>query len=69
LAFRWIVLVITVFILVRRKRHLRTPEARYQRDIRETQMSTYLQTNPRSARQSGADGLENNYGGYSGLGG
>jgi hypothetical protein len=64
-----IVLVITVFLLMRRKRRLSTPEARYQHDIREIQMSTYLQTKPRPAQQSGADGLEKKYGGFGGLGG
>jgi hypothetical protein len=64
-----IVLVITVFILLRRKRRLRTAEARYQRDIRAIQMSTYLQTKPRPAQQSGADGLEKKYGGFGNLGG
>lgn len=64
-----IVLVITVFILVRRKRRLSTPEARYQRDIREIQLSTYLQTKPQPARQSGADGLEKKYYDYTGLDG
>ena len=64
-----IVLVITVFILVRRKRRLSTPEARYQRDIREIQLSTYLQTEPQPARQSGADGLEKKYYDYTGLDG
>jgi hypothetical protein len=61
-----IVLAITVFILVRRRRRLSTPEARYQRDIREIQMSTYLQTKPRPAPQSGADDLEKKYYGYTG---
>jgi hypothetical protein len=64
-----IVLVITVFILVRRKRRLSTPEARYQRDIREIQLSTYVQTKPQPPRQSGADGLEKKYYGYTGPGG
>jgi len=60
-----IVLMITVFILVRRKRRLSSPEARYQRDIRGLRTSTYLRTEPRPARQSGVDGLENDtkYGG------
>ena len=60
-----IVLMITVFILVRRKLRLSSPEARYQRDIRELRTSTYLRTEPRPARQSGADGPENDtkYGG------
>jgi len=56
-----IVLMITVFILLRRKRRLSSPEARYQRDIRGLRTSTYLRTEPRPARQSGADGLENQY--------
>jgi len=63
-----IVLVFTVLILVRRKRRLSTPEARYQRDIREIQMSTYLQTKARPVPQSGADGLEKKYGGFGNLG-
>jgi hypothetical protein len=63
-----IVLVITVFILVRRK-HLSTPEARYQRDMRALQTSTYLRTEPRPARQSGADRLEHKYGGFGGFAG
>ena len=57
-----IVLMITVFILVRRQRRLSTPEARYQRDIRGLRTSTYLRTEPQPARQSGADGLEIKYG-------
>jgi hypothetical protein len=62
-------IVIAVFILVRRKRRLSTPEARYRRDIREIQLRTYLQTKPGPAPQSGADGLEKKYYGYIGLGG
>ena len=57
-----IVLMITVFILVWRNRRLSTLEARYQRDIRGLRASTYLRTEPRPARQSGADGLEIKYG-------
>lgn len=64
-----IVMVIAVLILVRRKRRLSTPEARYRRDIREIQLRTYLQTKRRPAPQSGADGLEKKYYGYTGLGG
>jgi len=63
-----IVTVIAVFILLRRKRRLSSPEARYQRDIRGIQMSTYLQTKTRPPGQSGADGLEKKYGGFGGLG-
>jgi hypothetical protein len=62
-----IVLVITVFITVRRKRRLSSPEARYQRDMRGIQMSTYLQTKPRPTPQLGAEGLEKKYGGFGGL--
>ena len=54
-----IVLVTAAFILARLKRRPSTPEARYQRDIREIQLSTYLQTKPWPARQLGADGLAN----------
>jgi len=56
-----IVLMITVFILVRRKRRLSSPEARYQHDIRGLRTSTYLRTESRPARQSGAGGLEKKY--------
>jgi hypothetical protein len=56
-----IVLTITVFRLVRRRPS--NPKARYQRDIRALRTSTYLRTEPRPARQSGADGLEFKYGG------
>jgi hypothetical protein len=45
-----IVLMITVFILVRRKRRLSSPEARYQHDIRGLRTSTYLRTEPLSPR-------------------
>jgi hypothetical protein len=62
------VLVMAVFIVRRRKRRLSTPEARYQRDIREIQLSTYLQNKPRPTSQLGADGLEKKYGGFGGLG-
>jgi hypothetical protein len=64
-----VVAMITVFILVRRQLRPSSPQARYQRDIREIQMSTYLQTKPRPEGQSGADDLEKKYGGFGGLGG
>jgi hypothetical protein len=63
-----IILAITVFILVRRKRRLSTPGARYQRDIRGIQMARHIQTKPRPGRQLGADGLEGKYPG-GGMGG
>jgi hypothetical protein len=58
-----IVLMITVFILVRRKRRLSDPKARYQRDIRGLRTSIYRRTEPRPARQSGADGQDTKYAG------
>ena len=64
-----IILMITVFILVQRKRRLSSPEARYQRDIRGLRTTTYLRNEPRPARQVGADGLESKYGGFGGMGG
>ncbi len=60
-----IVLMITMFILVRRKRRLSSPEARYQRDIREIRTSTYRRNEPRPARQLGADDLDK-YSGFTG---
>jgi hypothetical protein len=63
-----IVLLIAVFILLRRQRRLSTPKARYLRDMREIQLRTYLESKPRPAPQSGADGLEKKYYGYNGPG-
>jgi hypothetical protein len=63
-----IVLMITVFVLVRRKRRLSSPKARYQRDIRALRTSVYLRTVPRPARQTGVDGQETQYGGGAWLG-
>ncbi len=61
-------LMITALILVRRKRLLSNPKARYQRDIRQLRTSTYLRTEPRPARQIGADGQETQYGAGAWLG-
>lgn len=63
-----IVLMIAVFVLVRRSRRLSSPKTRYQRDIRVLRTSTYLRTEPRPARQIGAHGLEGKYGNFAGLG-
>jgi hypothetical protein len=60
---------VLVLILTWRRRRVRTPADRYQRDVRSIRLATYTQANPRYTRQSGNPELGFNASGGVGLGG